>query len=487
MSSKKIQRSLYNALTSTAFSEFDLSRFMVEQSISRKQVVRAAHGVLSRYCVHYASDGEVTDEEMFRIRRLAAALEIPPARCDAILKGAKEKVVHEEQSKALADGVITDKEQAALDQLRDSLGLPPPRPSAVVSEQSAIVAAPVTQNDWTKTLCLQATGTPNSLLAELSVMESVDKDFEEKERFWKKMTGIFAILAFVCFLCVFLVAKLDEDVAWYFLVIAVPVCLALAIASSAMRRHCGRLNVDDRRYLIAGELLRHLKHDMDADSEIELGLDLNSYHQSAYRTSKKGFRLSPYLIVGAAVTALLGAFNVIGMPLVVGGVALFLLIGLIELIVRLASATNESSYLVPWLSIKGRLVDGSRLRFCLSQLVKRKERRRRKYTKVKVAFREKISLLVQVRPKAAGALVPFQEQMERASLPTGIERPRVQVKGNRVVLQTVTSMHRQVRRAGAPSSLSRAAADQRTSDHHTHLQLLLACFDSLGRCRGTSQ
>jgi hypothetical protein len=200
--------------------------------------------------------------------------------------------------------------------------------------------------------------------------------------------------------------------------VAVVLGVGGAIAGFTMRAIRGRLNLDDRRHELTSELVRYLATDIGPGGSLDLRIDFNSYRNRRYETGREG---------------------------------------------------AATSYALPWLSLKG----------TLAQVVKRKERRKRKYVKVKEAFREKISLTILANAKRYSGLERVQGLIQRAQLPPGILLQGVSSDANRVVIRALTDCHRRVKGRGTTG----ATADQQTSSHYTMLGLFLACYDCLAQCR----
>jgi hypothetical protein len=210
--------------------------------------------------------------------------------------------------------------------------------------------------------------------------------------------------------------------------VAVVLGVGGAIAGFTMRAIRGRLNLDDRRHELTSELVRYLATDIGPGGSLDLRIDFNSYRNRRYETGREG---------------------------------------------------AATSYALPWLSLKGTLADGNRFRLAATQVVKRKERRKRKYVKVKEAFREKISLTILANAKRYSGLERVQGLIQRAQLPPGILLQGVSSDANRVVIRALTDCHRRVKGRGTTG----ATADQQTSSHYTMLGLFLACYDCLAQCR----
>lgn len=416
---------------------FNFSEFAARQGVSGSVAAAAAEETFVQFCARAAIDGVITDKEQSDIAALAEMLEIPAQQARQLLDRAKQAVYQRQYQQAQADGVITAEEEQSLRQLRTSLGLAPAAAvagTAASSSEPSIPAAPLPGGSSLKTfgksLVYRSAGPPERIQQELSELKDLDKAAEKDQKFWLTI-GVAAIVIGIFSLIGTFAAGMPA------LLVGVALGVGGAIAGFAMKAVRGRFNVDDRRYTLVWELARYLGTDMAPDSPLDVTIDFNSYQNRRYLTDQTG-----------------------------GG---------------MFSSTSASSYCLPWLTLKGALADGSRFRLAVTQVVKRKERRKRKYTKVKEAFREKISLALLVKAKRYANLERIEGLMDGAQLPPGIQLRRVSGSGNRVTVHALTDCHRRVKgRGGYAQSKD---ADRRTSSHHTMLGLFLACYHCLAQCR----
>lgn len=103
-----------------------------------------------------------------------------------------------------------------------------------------------------------------------------------------------------------------------------------------------------------------------------------------------------------------------------------------------------------WFTARGQLYDGNRFKISITQIIHRKEKRKRKYTKVNERISEEVTLLLKLDPAAyphaASIVVPSPGVVE------GVQITRVQAQGNllRVTART-PEVHRLTGRGGSTS------------------------------------
>lgn len=134
-----------------------------------------------------------------------------------------------------------------------------------------------------------------------------------------------------------------------------------------------------------------------------------------------------------------------------------------------------------WLTLAARLADGNRLRMRVTDLVKRKEKRRYKYTKVSESTTSRIQVVLKLRPRYGGC-ERLARRLESGATPCDLELRKVSVKGRslRISLKTQRTTRRVTRSAvleGVPSYLV-------TSD--TLLSTLAWIYRAIGQQRQAS-
>ncbi len=294
------------------------------------------------------------------------------------------------------------------------------RPSALTGDASASLA------DLQRTLVYKTTSSPASIRDDLARVKALDKDAEAKQRIWTGVAIVSLIIGVFCTFALFATGGIREQPIFLFGILPL---FAIAAVGFVMMVKYGRLNLDDRRYSLVSQLLRYLATDMGRAGLLDLRIDFNSYQQRRYQTSRAG---------------------------------------------------GATSYAVPWLALKGTFADGSRFRLSVTQVVKRKERRKRKYTKVKVAAREKVRLTVLASTKRYTGLERMERLLRGAQQPPGMQLCKVGASANRIDILAMTDCHRKV--FGRNASERRGSVPS-TMDHHSLLGLFLACYHCLGQCR----
>ncbi len=284
-----------------------------------------------------------------------------------------------------------------------------------------VAALPV---DFRQTLVYQTIGSPAQIQQDLLGLQSLDREAERKRVIWTMLTIASAAFTVFCLLKLILSGVPDPLVSTC-LVLGVAGTVATGIMSAKYRR----LDLDNRRYRLTREVMRYLAADMMPGRMLDIKIDFNSYQNQRYQT---------------------------------GG------------------SSAGTLYAVPWLAMKGTLADGNRFRLSVTQIVKRKSRAKRKYTKVREAFREKIQLAIRPRRGRYTGLERMKDLIRSATLPAGLQRMNAACSAERIAIVAVTDCHRRVKgRYGVEGQ----DADQLTSDQHSILGLFIACYHCLGKCR----
>ena len=269
----------------------------------------------------------------------------------------------------------------------------------------------------------QYTGTAAEVIDRLQSLRHVDALYTQKEKFWERCIWWSVPLFFLALFSAFVTAGMG-------LWVAVPMFFLMVLCIT-MRIVRGRHNFPDRRYRIAERLLQHLKADIPPNAPVSVALDFRHYHTRRLRTNAQS----------------MGFF----------------------------SGIKVLNYEVPWLTMSSQLYDGSKFRFKIVQCVKRKEKAKRKRTKVTETFRDKYTLSLAVKPTRYPGLAKFESVIKTATPPQGLSAPHGKLLGNRVSVQSLTRPQR---------NTSLVNVDlERFQDAHSALQLFLCCYHGLGQCR----
>lgn len=288
--------------------------------------------------------------------------------------------------------------------------------------------------DFAQTLEYRRIATPDEIISDMERLGQMDKAYEAKERFWLILAIIATVLSVLTVFFAFPLVAGGERL-WY---VPVPVVIVVAtIVAWILKRRRGRFNLEDRRYRLVAEVLPFLALDIPSDRPVAVAIDFNDYHQKKYQAASEG---------------------------------------------GMVSATHQYAYSLPWLRLEGALCDGSRFRLAATMVVKRKERRKRKHTKVKEAFRDNITLALRVKPNRYAGLERAAELIAEADALEGINFKGARVDGPRVILSAVTD--RKVRVKARSGTTGEKGPDQVTS-RDAILSLFLAVYHALGQCRPT--
>lgn len=103
------------------------------------------------------------------------------------------------------------------------------------------------------------------------------------------------------------------------------------------------------------------------------------------------------------------------------------------------SDVKTVAYQDPWSFLAGRLHDGSAFKITITQLVKRKSTRKRKYTKIRERHREKVSLALRLDPAIYPGLAQLPVQWSGSSV-GGMEITRAQMVGNVLHVTAITGI-----------------------------------------------
>jgi hypothetical protein len=265
-----------------------------------------------------------------------------------------------------------------------------------------------------KDLKLSLQGTAGDVLQQLGLVEEIDRENEPLARKWSTICIVAGILCVVSIPLIFL--------AGLGLILLVP-SLILLVFGWLKYNKFSRLDLYDRRHEIPARLITYLSADMAPDAPLAVTIDFNSYHNKRYKTGQvsEGWSVKKY------------------------------------------------QYELPWFTIRGQLVDGSKFRMKITQDVKRKEKRKRKSTKVTETSREKLNLLIAVKPTRYPQVANFPRLMSQAQPPAQLQVAQTKVNGNRILLQALTAPERTSTPSGA--------------DIHGVLQMFLASYDCLAQCR----
>jgi hypothetical protein len=275
------------------------------------------------------------------------------------------------------------------------------------------------------------TTSADQAIKQLDLIAEIDQLFTQKQKYWTKWMVGFGVASIGGIIITVIVAAVLELGAWG-LVVLVPCVLAFAFAGYKYFE-AGKLNFEDRRHRIPARLVQYLKTDIPPDRPVQVAVDFRHYRESSeFQTAKDG-----------------GMF----------------------------SSVTKTEYEVPWFNLKGQLYDGSKFRLKIVQTAKRKEKKKRKTTKVTETFCDKYNLIVAVNPARYPGLSKFQKLIATAKPIRELRISMAKVEGNRITLQAISPPKKFYSTHGGSNDPSRSS----TAD--PALQLFLACYHCLGQCR----
>lgn len=175
-----------------------------------------------------------------------------------------------------------------------------------------------------------------------------------------------------------------------------PIALVAAIVLKVLQVRARRFDLDDRRLDATLHVLRMLAADTPQGARVRLRIDFRGYRSGGEVVAKKG-----------------GLF----------------------------SSVNASKYVQEWLRLTGALLDGTRYQLAVTDVVSRKTKSKRKYTKVKEQFRSRIVLSVRVRPRHGG-IEPVVAALETDNPPVPLQRLAVGGRDQTLRVQLATPITR---------------------------------------------
>jgi len=216
-------------------------------------------------------------------------------------------------------------------------------------------------------LKVMESGAVNDLMPKLLKLKEYDADVERKRKKWSWISIISGILIFVGLMAVGMTQIMPLLV---LPAIAGPV-FVFAIITYIIN---ARRDLDNRKLDTAKTFVEMIGQDVPPERNLALFIDFGDYQSAGKMLSKEG-----------------GMFSV-----------------------------REMTYEHPWFKCGGVLYDGNRFELEVVQCVKRKEKPKRKYTKVKEKIVEKATLSLKLNPRVYPAPSEVADQVQTGRLPHGI-------------------------------------------------------------------
>jgi len=212
--------------------------------------------------------------------------------------------------------------------------------------------------------------------------------------------------------------------------------LAMGIVYSARRAKWAKENIENRRLELTGQLFTVLGRDIPRRNKCAVNVSFDDYrtHGTQVELTKSG---------------------------IFGGI-------------------KQYKYEDTWFTARGLLYDGNRFKVTITQTVRRKEKAKRKYTKITERFDEEITLLLKVSPETYPNIAGLAEALQ-PGIYDNLHVQRVLAQGNLVRITCATTTATRLRgRSGAQES---GWDNLATGD--TVLKLFLVVYAKLQDCRAS--
>lgn len=299
-----------------------------------------------------------------------------------------------------------------------------------MDETSDTLAA---MGQFNQTLIYERTAPVATLQGELTILAEFDKEAERQSKKWgwRLAFAFLGLIGSVVF--TFVGASNESRPIWASASTMLVGSIILIVYFGKHYLNWSRRNIEDRRYQLLQELVSHLGCDVAPDMPLKVRLDGNDYHKPEY-LSKDG-----------------------------------------DLEEQMSDAM---SYRLPWLEVSGQLLDGHRFTVTATQLVKRKERRKRKYTKVKEAMRERVDVEMRCKKQKYPRWEELPTVARGLKLPLNLSSWTMRLQGDRVMLTGL--MPRAVKVTGRSTT---GSLDNGRTNSNTVLGLFVLLYRSLDGVR----
>jgi len=243
------------------------------------------------------------------------------------------------------------------------------------------------------TLIVKTKNTYPNLMKELIRLKAWDEEIERKRKTWGWMVALSVICAI---LAIIGVAKLSSDSVNQAVYIFPSLFAISFVVSLVIYLRQVSKDLDNRKLETAMSVVARIGEDIPPESQCAITIDFKEYRKGGSLVSKSGSWLTGH----------------------------------------------EFLYVHPWLNFSGKLYDGNKFDVLVETYVKRKEKRKRKYTKVKEAFSEKATLTVRLNPEIYPDPAQVAGNISTGITPYGFEIKRAigTDKALKVTLETGSSV-----------------------------------------------
>lgn len=213
---------------------------------------------------------------------------------------------------------------------------------------------------------VKASDTTPGLMKKLILLKSWDTEIERKRKVWGWMLGLSIVFAILTLIGAANLTKNGADDAIFIFPVLFGIAFVVSIVIYIIQ---ARKDLDNRKLEIAIDMVGKIGEDIPPANPCAIMIDFKEYRKGGKQLSKSGSW----------------------------------------------ATSQEFQYVHPWFNFSGKLYDGNKFDVDIEMYVKRKEKRKRKYTKVKEAFSEKATLSVRMNPK----IYPNPAEVAQ-NIPTGI-------------------------------------------------------------------
>lgn len=245
---------------------------------------------------------------------------------------------------------------------------------------------------FNQTLVYARSGTPAEVRSDLEILAQFDAEAERQSKYWGRRAGVGCGTMVLGIIAAFTAFNMEFIPVGIGAIAVIVIALAAAIYCGINYGKWSARDIENRRYQLLTKLVDHLSCDMARDSTLEVRLDGNSYHKPEYLHAPDGGVIS----------------------------------------------TDSAAYRLPWLTLSGELLDGHRFSIQATQFVKRKEKRKRKYTKVKEALTERVDIEVRCKTQKYARFNELPQILRRLNPRLPLSAWNLNVNGGRVTLSGLT-------------------------------------------------
>jgi hypothetical protein len=276
----------------------------------------------------------------------------------------------------------------------------------------------------------ELTGKALPLLRRFEAAQGSDKQAEARAR----KLGIGAALcgagAFLSFFLGGMVAAVTDSSIGFLLI---PAFLIGMIVLLVKRHKAKKFDLDDRKLATVVRVLRMLSADTPQQSDVSVHVDFRDYQKGGTRSDEQKS----------------GVFG----------------------------SSKSMKFTHPWLRFGGVLADGTRYQLDVVESVARKERSKRKYTKVKERIRSTLQIQLRLRPTRYGSGDAVAQLLRSIPPPRPLQLKGVRATGPKLQAVLQTPLYSKVKGRYRPTETGK----ENLFDADMLLQSMLWIYDGIGR------